>query len=76
MLPSYGHVKVLRNGFRRQRAGAATSLFSAPLPLFFPQFLVYFLFAYVVSFSMSSFKLFHCTLYCFFVLIRNGFVSF
>ena len=51
MLPSYGHVKVLRNGFRRQRAGTATSLFSAPLPLFFPHFLVSFLFAYVVSFQ-------------------------
>ena len=53
MLPSYGHVKVLRNGFRRQRAGAATSLFSAPLPLFLSHFPVSFLSAYVVSLSMS-----------------------
>ena len=53
MLPSYGHVKVLRNGFRRQRAGTATSLFFAPLPLFFPHFLVFFLFAYVVAYVVS-----------------------
>ena len=43
----------MRNGFRRQRSGTATSLFSASLPLFFPHFLVSFLFAYVVAYVVS-----------------------
>ena len=47
---SYGHVKVLRNGFLRQRLGIAASLFSAPLLLLLLHSLVSFLFAYVVSF--------------------------
>ena len=70
---SYGHVKVLRNGFLRRNFEAAAQLFSAPLLRLFLHSFVFLLFACVVSFNMSLFKLLHCTLYCSFVLIRNEF---
>ena len=47
---SYGHVKVLRNGFLRQHFGTAASLFSAPLLLLVLLSFVSFLFTSVVSF--------------------------
>ena len=71
---SYGHVKVLRNGFLRRNFEAAARLFSAPLFQLFLHSFVSLLFACVISFNMSFFKLLHCTLYCSFVLIRNEFV--
>ena len=73
---SYGHVKVLRNGFLRRNFEAAARLFSAPLLRLFLHSFVFLLFACVVSFNMSLFKLLHCTLYYFFVLIKDEFISF
>ena len=70
---SYGHVKVLRNGFLRRNFEAAARLFSAPLLQLFLHSFVSLLFACVISFNMSLFKLLHCTLYYSFVLIRNEF---
>ena len=61
---SYGHVKVLRNGFLKQHLGTAANLSSAlPLRLYLHS-LASFFFTYVVSFSISLFQLFivHCTI--------------
>ena len=73
---SYGHVKVLRNGFLRRNFEAVARLFSAPLFQLFLHSFVSLLFACVISFNMSFFKLLHCTLYHFFVLIKDEFISF
>ena len=61
---SYGHVKVLRNGFLKQHLGAAANLSSALLLRLYLHSLVSFLFTYVISFSISLFQLFivHCTI--------------
>ena len=69
------HVKVLGNDLLRQHFGTAASLFSAPLLRLFLHFLVFFLSAYVFSFKCKLIQAFHCTLYCFFVLIKDEFVS-
>ena len=60
---SYGHVKVLRNGSLTQLLGTAANLSSALLPRLYLYSLVFFLFTYVVSFSISLFQLFivYCT---------------
>ena len=60
---SYGHVKVSRNSFLRQHLGTAANPSSVLLPRLSLYSLVSFLFAYVVSFSISLFQLFivHCT---------------
>ena len=55
---SYGHVKVLRNSFLKQHLGTAANLSSALLLRLSLHSLVSFLFAYVVSFSISLFQLF------------------
>ena len=61
---SYGHVKVLRNGFLKQHLGTAANLSSALLLRLYLHSLVSFLFTCVVSFSISLFQLFivHCTI--------------
>ena len=61
---SYGHVKVLRNGFLKQHLGTAANLSSTLLLRLYLHSLVSFLFTYVVSFSISLFQLFivHCTI--------------
>ena len=61
---SYGHVKVLRNGFLTQLLGTAANLSSVLLLRLYLHSLVFFLFTYVVSFSISLFQLFivHCTI--------------
>ena len=54
---------------KRQHVSSLHFLFGfffIPLYLFFSLF--------VVSFSVSLFKLFRCTLYCFFVLIKDEFI--
>ena len=60
---SYGHVKVLRNGFLTQLLGTAANLSSVLLLRLYLHSLVFFLFTHVVSFSISLFQLFivHCT---------------
>ena len=55
---SYGHVKVLRNGFLIQLLGTAANLSSALLLRLYLHSLVSFLFTYVISFSISLFQLF------------------
>ena len=61
---SYGHVKVLRNGSLTQHLGTAANLSSVLLLRLYLHSLVFFLFTYVVSFSVSLFQLFivHCTI--------------
>ena len=61
---SYGHVKVLRNGFLNQHLGTAANLSSVLLLRLYLHSLVFFLFTYVVSFSISLSQLFivHCTI--------------
>ena len=73
---SWRHVKVLRNGSPRRNFEVAARL--SPAPILRPSLnsLIFSLLFYVVSFSMSLFKLFRCTLYCFFVLIKDEFISF
>ena len=60
---SYGHVNVLRNGSLTQYLGIAANLSSVLLLRLYLHSLVFFLFTYVVSFSISLFQLFivHCT---------------
>ena len=55
---SYGHVKVLRNGSLTQHLGTAANLSSVLLLRLYLHSLVFFLFTYVVSFSISLFQLF------------------
>uniref|UniRef100_A0A7N2KQS8 Senescence-associated protein n=2 Tax=Quercus TaxID=3511 RepID=A0A7N2KQS8_QUELO len=61
---SYGHVKVLRNGFLTQLFGTAANLSSVLLLRLYLHSLVFFPFTHVVSFSISLFQLFivHCTI--------------
>ena len=61
---SYGHVKVLRNGFLTQHLGTAANLSSVLLLRLYLYSRVFFLFTYVVSFNVSLFQLFivHCTI--------------
>ena len=61
---SYGHVKILRNGFLTQLLGTAANLSSVLLLWLYLPSLVFFLFTYVVSFSISLSQLFivHCTI--------------
>ena len=61
---SYGHVKVLRNGSLTQHLGTAANLSSVLLLRLYLHSLVFFLFTYVVSFSISLFQFFivHCTI--------------